>query len=207
MEVLGTCHIDGVPLEICRFSIDNVSEELSCDDLFQRHMIEQWHAVFEARERDAPNLLSASRDCRVHTSTVGALWRECAFVLQPKEPLPNGPASHQQRLLALTVGAKEKLTPEELADRVRATYGATAVLHKQKLQRHGGVGGGRRGGNSASECPVCVYSYIFFVSLFCFLAWRSIEHLMIRTLLTTLHYISLLCYLPCAWHPAMNTSA
>lgn len=158
MEVLGVCHIDGVPLEICRFSIDNVSEELSCDEQFQRHMIEQWRAVFKARERNAPNLLSASRDCRVHTSTVGALWRQCAFVLLPKVPLPSVPASHQQRLLALTVGATEQLTPEGLADRVRATYGATAVLDKQKLQRHGRAG--RGGKNSASEYPVCVYSFI-----------------------------------------------
>lgn len=152
MEVLGVCYTDGVPLEICKFSINNDSEESLCEDHFQRQMVDRWRAIFKSSERDDPILLSVSRDCHVHASSVGALWRQCAFVLLPKKPLPRGPTSHQQRLLAVTVGAAERLTAEELAGRVRATYGSTALLHNQRLQRHGG--GGRDGAGSVGE-----YSY------------------------------------------------
>lgn len=158
MEVLGICHVDGAPVEICTFSVANDSDESFCEEKFQRQMVEHWRAVFKVHEIDPPTLLTASRDCTVHNSQVGAHWRRCAFVLQPREPLVGGLATHQQRLLAVTVGAADRLTPEELAERVRATYGATAVLHNQKLQRDRGVGGRRGGRSSASECNWCVYS-------------------------------------------------
>lgn len=148
MEVLGVCYTDGVPLEICKFSIDNDSEESLCEDHFQRQMVDHWRAVFKSSERGDPILLSVSRDCRVYTSSVGAIWRQCVFVLLPKEPLPRRPTSYQQRLLGVTVGAAERLTAEELASRVRATYGRNTLLHNQILQREGG---GRDGANPAGE--------------------------------------------------------
>ena len=143
MEVLGICYIDGVPLEICKFSVEYVSysdSEESNQEQFQRQMVERWREIFKQQERrdeDWSTVLYASHDCRVQSSTVGSLWRRCAFVLLPKEPLTVGPAANQQRLLAVTVG-KERLSPEEVADRVRATYGSTALLQSQKLQRCGG---------------------------------------------------------------------
>ena len=157
MEVLGICYIDGVPLEVCKFLVDNISDpdssEVSNEEQFQRHMVDRWFEIFvqqERREADGSTVLYATRDCRVQSSTVGSLWRRCAFVLLPKEPLPVGPAANQQRLLAVTVG-QERLSPEEVADRVRATYGSTALLQSQKLQRCGEGASRTDGSDPAGE--------------------------------------------------------
>ena len=149
MEILGTCFLNEIPLETFIFSIDNDSEQTPWE--FQRQMVDRWRSIFKSSEIGKPRLLSQSRDCRVYhvISSVGALWRKYAFVLLPKEPLPRGKTSHPQRLLAVKVGATERLTVDELAGRVRATYGPTALLHNQRLLCY--EGGGRDCAGSAGE--------------------------------------------------------
>lgn len=157
MEVLSSCQIDGLYLDTRRFSILNDGSSRG-DELFQSQaVIDQWHEIFTGQESimgktDGPTLPYPPPRC-VQIPTVGARWRECAFVLLPNEPLDGtrALAANQQRLLGVSVGAEERLSLQELVERVRHFYGTTTPLQGQTLQRYGGVGEGEDDGNFACK--------------------------------------------------------